>query len=107
MVRYHIHPWNWCHVIACGRYDVLAAIRCESTNAVEENQVTLCFFGRRPIRLALLLLGRRPIRLTLLLLGRRPIGLALLLLGLRPIGLALRAGADSNGETDLAELFYK
>ena len=83
MVRYHIHPWNWCHVIACGRYDVLAAIRSESTNAVEENQVTLCFFGLRPIRLALLLLGRRP------------------------IGLALRAGADSNGETDLAELFYK
>src|SRR5438093_12787517 len=106
MVRYHIHPWNWCHVSACGRYDVLAAIRCESTNAVEENQVTLCFLGLRPIRLALLLLGRRPIGLALPLLWLRPIGLALPLLGLRPfrlplpllrlrpIRLALRARAD-------------
>src|SRR5579862_3305016 len=41
MVRYHIHPGNGCHFIACGRYDVLAAVPCESTKAVEENQVTL------------------------------------------------------------------
>src|SRR5438046_1346949 len=39
MVRHHVHPGTWCHVVACGRYDVFTAACRESTNAIEENQV--------------------------------------------------------------------
>src|SRR5213593_619663 len=53
MVRHHIHPWNWCHMIARGCYDVLAAIPCESTNTVEKNQVSLCLCMVRAAGLAL------------------------------------------------------
>src|SRR6266700_2055689 len=86
MVRDHIHPGNRCHVMACGRYDVLAAIPRESTDAVEENQVTLFLFRLRPIGLALGVLRLRATALGVL---------------------RLRGGADSNRKTDLAELFYE
>src|SRR6266568_5539535 len=37
-VRYYIHPRRWRHLVACRGDDVLAPIRCESPEAVEENQ---------------------------------------------------------------------
>src|SRR5438105_10394462 len=80
MVRYHIHPRRRRHFIARDSDDVLAAIRCESSQAIEENQITQAFLRHLYWRLLAIALALR-------------------------VGLACNERAICRREVDIAELF--